>query len=72
MAPYESIQKYLDRFWDANLKATVFCKIDYAKQKQQLCAGLPKDMASYVNSQRPMTIMGVIHHAVIASKLSFQ
>ena len=29
----ESIQKYIDKFWDLHLKATVFSKIDFSEQK---------------------------------------
>ncbi|RXY01652.1 hypothetical protein DD576_30375, partial [Klebsiella pneumoniae] len=38
---HESINKYVDKFWDLHLKATVFQKIDFAEQRQQFCAGLP-------------------------------
>ena len=38
----ESINKYIDKFWDLHLKATVFIKIDFFEQKQQFGAGLPK------------------------------
>ncbi|MCO5553675.1 hypothetical protein L7F22_007201 [Adiantum nelumboides] len=58
--PYESIHKYVDKFWDLHLKATVYKKIDFEEQKQQFCAGLPEDMNEYVNSQRPRSISAVI------------
>ncbi|MCO5580023.1 hypothetical protein L7F22_033889 [Adiantum nelumboides] len=44
LSPYESIHKYVDKFWDLHLKATVYKKIDFEEQKQQFCAGLPEDM----------------------------
>ncbi|MCO5553911.1 hypothetical protein L7F22_007437 [Adiantum nelumboides] len=44
LSPYESIPKYVDKFWDLHLKATVYKKIDFEEQKQQFCAGLPEDM----------------------------
>ncbi|MCO5599119.1 hypothetical protein L7F22_053219 [Adiantum nelumboides] len=44
LAHYESIHKYVDKFWDLHLKATVYKKIDFEKQKQQFCVGLPEDM----------------------------
>ncbi|MCO5605224.1 hypothetical protein L7F22_059404 [Adiantum nelumboides] len=47
LTPYESIQKYVDKFWDLHLKATVYRKIDFEEQKQQFCAGLPEDMNEY-------------------------
>ncbi|MCO5594902.1 hypothetical protein L7F22_048937 [Adiantum nelumboides] len=50
LSPYESIHKYVDKFWDLHLKATVYKKIDFEEQKQQFCAGLPEDMNEYVNS----------------------
>ncbi|MCO5554593.1 hypothetical protein L7F22_008124 [Adiantum nelumboides] len=48
LSPYESIHKYVDKFWDLHLKATVYKKIDFEEQKQQFCAGLPEDMNEYV------------------------
>ncbi|MCO5571091.1 hypothetical protein L7F22_024823 [Adiantum nelumboides] len=44
LTPYESIQKYVDKFWDLHLKATVYRKIDFEEQKQQFCAGLTEDI----------------------------
>ncbi|MCO5590509.1 hypothetical protein L7F22_044479 [Adiantum nelumboides] len=35
LSPYESIHKYVDKFWDLLLKATVYKKIDFEEQKQQ-------------------------------------
>ncbi|MCO5552192.1 hypothetical protein L7F22_005704 [Adiantum nelumboides] len=72
LTPYESIQKYVDKFWDLHLKATVYRKIVFEEQKQQFCAGLPEDMNEYVNSQRPKTISAVIHHTMVAAKINFQ
>ncbi|MCO5606028.1 hypothetical protein L7F22_060215 [Adiantum nelumboides] len=72
LTPYESIQKYVNKFWDLHLKATVYRKIDFEEQKQQFCAGLPEDMNEYVNSQRPKTISAVIHHTMVAAKINFQ
>ncbi|MCO5590969.1 hypothetical protein L7F22_044945 [Adiantum nelumboides] len=50
LSPYESIHKYVDKFWDLHLKVNVYKKIDIEEQKQQFCAGLPEDMNEYVNS----------------------
>ena len=58
-------------FWDLHLKATVFKKIDLSEQKQQFCVGLNEDMKAYVNAQKPKTILEVIHHAMVASKIFF-
>ncbi|MCO5556699.1 hypothetical protein L7F22_010250 [Adiantum nelumboides] len=44
LSPYESIHKYVDKFWDLHLKATVYKKIDFEEQKKQFCAGLLEDM----------------------------
>ncbi|MCO5603933.1 hypothetical protein L7F22_058089 [Adiantum nelumboides] len=44
LTPYEYIYKYVDKFWDLHLKATVYKKIDFEEQKQQFCAGIPEDM----------------------------
>ena len=30
----ESLQKYIEKFWDASLKATVYIKIDFLEQRQ--------------------------------------
>ncbi|MCO5602196.1 hypothetical protein L7F22_056324 [Adiantum nelumboides] len=54
LSPYESIHKYVDKFWDLHLKATVYKKIDFEEQKQQFCAGLPEDMNER-RAQRPPT-----------------
>ncbi|MCO5552157.1 hypothetical protein L7F22_005667 [Adiantum nelumboides] len=72
LTPYESIHKYVDKFWDLHLKATVYKKIDFEEQKQQFYAGLPEDMNEYVNSQRPKTISAVIHHTMVAARINFQ
>ncbi|MCO5579929.1 hypothetical protein L7F22_033796 [Adiantum nelumboides] len=72
LSPYESIHKYVDKFWDLHLKATVYKKIDVEKQKQQFSAGLPEDMNDYVNSQRPRSISTVIHHTMVAARINFQ
>ncbi|MCO5557095.1 hypothetical protein L7F22_010651 [Adiantum nelumboides] len=72
LSPYESIHKYVDKFWDLHLKATVYKKIDFEEQKQQFCAGLPEDMNEYVNSQRPRSIFAVIHHTMVAARINFQ
>ena len=66
------IQRYVDKFWDLHLKATVYKRIDFTEQKQQFCAGLSEEDSEYVSSQRPKTISAVIHHTIVASKLHFQ
>ena len=30
----ETMQKYIDKFWDLHLKATIYKKIDFLEQKQ--------------------------------------
>ncbi|MCO5587829.1 hypothetical protein L7F22_041781 [Adiantum nelumboides] len=72
LSPYESIHKYVDKFWDLHLKATVYKKIDFEEQKQQFCAGLLEDMNEYVNSQRPRSISAVIHQTMVAARINFQ
>ena len=66
------LQRYVEKFWDACLKATVYIKINLNEQRQQFCAGLPEDMQTYVQALRPKTIAEVIHHTAIASKFSSQ
>ncbi|MCO5546841.1 hypothetical protein L7F22_000278 [Adiantum nelumboides] len=46
----EPIQKYVERFWDANLKAMVYKRIDFAKQRQQYCARLTDEIREYVQA----------------------
>ncbi|MCO5575299.1 hypothetical protein L7F22_029099 [Adiantum nelumboides] len=70
LSPNESIQKYVDKFWDLHLKATVYKKIDFEEQKQQFSAGLLEDMNEYVNSQRPKSISAVIHHTMVAIRIN--
>ena len=53
MQTQETMQRYIDKFWELHLKATVYKKLDFAKQKQQFCAGLSEEVGEYVNSQRP-------------------
>ncbi|MCO5548013.1 hypothetical protein L7F22_001469 [Adiantum nelumboides] len=72
LSPYESIHKYVDKFWDLHLKATVYKRIDFEEQKQQFCAGLPEDMNEYVNSQSPRSISVVIHHTMVVARINFQ
>ena len=72
LLPNETIQKYVDKFWNLHLKATVFQKVELSEQKQQFCAVLHEEMAEYVNSQRPQSITEVIHHTMVTSRISFQ
>ncbi|MCO5569258.1 hypothetical protein L7F22_022970 [Adiantum nelumboides] len=72
LTPFKSIHKYVAKFWDLHLKATVYKMIDFEEQKQQFCVGLPEDMNEYVNSQRPKTISVVIHHTMVAARINFQ
>ncbi|MCO5580575.1 hypothetical protein L7F22_034444 [Adiantum nelumboides] len=44
LTPFESIHKYVDKFWDLYLKTTVYKKIDFEEQMQQFFVGLPEDM----------------------------
>ncbi|MCO5564827.1 hypothetical protein L7F22_018495 [Adiantum nelumboides] len=46
LSPYQSIHKYVDKFWDLHLKATVYKKINLEEQKQQFCAGLRENMCN--------------------------
>ncbi|MCO5596075.1 hypothetical protein L7F22_050133 [Adiantum nelumboides] len=65
----ESIQQYINKFWDLHLKAIVFKKIDFAEQRQQYCAGLTEDIRAYVNDQKPRTIAEVIHRSKVSMKI---
>ena len=61
----ETIQKYVDKFWDLHLKASVFEDIEFPEQRQQYCAGLPEDVRSYIMDQKPKFISEVIHHSMV-------
>ncbi|MCO5569291.1 hypothetical protein L7F22_023003 [Adiantum nelumboides] len=65
----ESIQQYINKFWDLHLKAIVFKKIDFTEQRQQYCVGLTEDIRAYVNDQKPRTIAEVIHRSKVAMKI---
>ena len=65
----ESMQKYTNKFWDLHLKTTVYKNIDFSEQKQQYCAGLNEDMKTYINAHKPKTILEVIHHSLVATKI---
>ncbi|MCO5607677.1 hypothetical protein L7F22_061875 [Adiantum nelumboides] len=68
----ENIQRYVEKFWDLDLKATVYKRINFSEQKLQFCAGLPKEWREYVKAQRPRTISELLHHSMIASNIKFQ
>ena len=71
MLPNEDMDRYIEKFWDYYLKATVYQKVSFAEQRQQFCAGLPGKMNEYVHLQRPKSINSVIHHALVASQINF-
>ncbi|MCO5546846.1 hypothetical protein L7F22_000283 [Adiantum nelumboides] len=68
----EPIQKYVERFWDANLKAMVYKRIDFAEQRQQYCARLTDEIREYVQAQRPKMIAALIHHTRVAAKIGWK
>ena len=72
MAPHECTQKYVDMFWELHLKATIYKQKYFSEQKQQFCAGLPKEISENVNSQRPKTTSMVIHHMMVTARINFQ
>ena len=67
----KTIQKYVDKFWDLHLKATVFENIELPEQRQQYCARPPDDVCSYIMDQKPKSIFEVIHHSTVAMKIFF-
>ena len=71
MMPHKNIDKYIKKFWDLYLKATIYQSISFAEQKQHFCASLPDKMNEYVHLQRPKSINAVIHHALVASQINF-
>ena len=66
------IQKYVEHFWDVNLKAMVYKRINFDEQKQQYCAGLMDEIREYVQVQRPKTIAALIHHTRVAAKIGWK
>ena len=65
----ESLQNYIEKFWDTCLKATVYRDINFSEKRQQFCVGLPEDMRTYVQALRPKTIAAVIHYTRVAYKI---
>ncbi|MCO5577492.1 hypothetical protein L7F22_031323 [Adiantum nelumboides] len=65
----ESLQNYIEKFWDTCLKATVYRNINFSEKRQQFCAGLPEDMRTYVQALLPKTIAAVIHYTRVAYKI---
>ena len=70
MMPHKNIDKYIEKFWDSYLKATVYQSILFAEQKQQFCAGLSEKMNEYVHLQWPKSINVVNYHALVALQRS--
>ena len=66
------IQKYVERFWDANLKAMVYKRIRFAEQRQQYCAGLTSEICAYVQAQKSKTMAALIHHTCIAAQIGWR
>ena len=62
----------MERFWDANLKAMVYKKIDFVEQKQQYCVGLFEEIHKYMQAQRPKTIAAMIHYTHVAAKIAWK
>ena len=48
----EPIQKYMECFWDANLKAMFYKRIKFDEKKQQYCTRLVDKLHEYVQAQR--------------------
>ena len=51
MAPYESIHKYIEKFWELHLKDFLYKRINFEEKKQQLYIGITEEMSEYANSQ---------------------
>ena len=58
----ESLQSYIEKFWDTCLKDTMHKNINFLEKKQQFCARLPEDMCTYVQALWPKTIAIIIHY----------
>ncbi len=65
----DTIQTYINKFWDACLKASVYKSLGFKEKKQQFCAGLPDDIRTYVQAQQPKTLAAVIHHTRVGHKI---
>ena len=59
-------------FWDANLKAMVYKRINFDEQNQQYCAGLTDEIREYVQAQRPKMIVALIYHTRVAAKVGWK
>ena len=66
------IQKYVECFWDVNLKAMVYKRITFAEQRQQYCAGLTSEIRAYVQAQKSKTIAALIHHTRVATIIGWK
>ena len=62
MEQEESKKRYVDKFWDENIGASIHKNIGFAEQKEQLFVRLPNDMRAYVQALHPKTFSIVIHH----------
>ena len=65
----ETIQQYVNKFWDLHLKDSVFENVEFLEQRKQYCAGLPNDVCLYITNQKPKTISEVIHPSMVAMKI---
>ena len=72
MSKTKPIQKYVERFWDANLKAMICKRITFAEQRQQYCAKLTPKIRAYVQAQKPKTIAALIHHTCVAATIGWK
>ena len=66
------IQKYVKPFWDANLKAMVYKRITFAKQRQKYYVRLTSEIRAYVQAQKPKTIAALIHHTCVAATIGWK
>ena len=65
----ESLQIYIEKFWDTCLKANVYKNINFLEKKQQFCVGLHEGICTYVQALWPMTIVAIIHYKRVAYKI---
>ena len=69
MMPNESIDKYIEKFWDAHLKATVYQNISWwASKSNSFWLACPTKWMSMCICNSPSLF---IHHALVASQINF-
>lgn len=63
----DTMHKYVEKFWDAHLKASIFQTMIFKDQKQQLCARLPVKLQNYISTNRPQDITQMLQSSWVTA-----